>query len=53
MILEKEVLPGFDNIEEILPQKTREQIIHFSLSVDVSEYPSDTDVDEQDCDSTK
>ena len=45
--LDKDVLPGLDNIEEILPQKIREQTLHIFLSVDVLEDPRDTNVSEQ------
>ena len=45
--LEKEVLLDLDNIEEILPHKLGEQIVHFFLNADVPEDPSDTDIGEQ------
>ena len=43
---EKEVISDLDNIEEILPHKMGEKIVHFFLNVDVPEYPSDTDIGE-------
>ena len=46
--LEQEVLLDFSNIKEILPQKTGEKNVHIWLSVDVSKYPSDNNVGEQD-----
>ena len=45
--LEKKVLPGLDNIEEILLQKMGEQTIHICLSAGMLENPSDINVDEQ------
>ena len=44
---EKEVLSDLDNIEEILPHKMGEQIVHFFLNADVPENPSDNDIGEQ------
>ena len=44
--LDKEVLPGFGNIEEILSHKTGEKIIHICLSADVSGDPSGTNIGE-------
>ena len=44
---EKEVVPGLDNTEEILPRKTVEQIVHICLHADVPGDLSDINVDEQ------